>query len=84
MCPNPSLRLLSSPRVVSDHAALVPDIVCQCGGHPHPAEDLGPAVLPGLCGPLPGHTGHAQDQGGIVVSHWLAGCWFDFKPTPTP
>lgn len=50
-------------RAVPDHPALVPDIICQCGGHPSAPQDLGPAVLPGLIGTLPGHTGHAQDQG---------------------
>lgn len=50
-------------RVVADHAALVPDVVCQRGGHPPAAEDLGPALLPGLAGSLSGHAGHAQDQG---------------------
>lgn len=50
-------------RVVSDYAALVPDIICQRGRHPSAPQDLGPAVLPGLTGALPGHTGHAQDPG---------------------
>lgn len=52
-----------TPRAVTDYAALVPDIICQRGRHPSAPQDLGPAVLPGLIGALPGHTGHAQDPG---------------------
>lgn len=55
------------PRVVADHTPLVPDIVCQCGRHTSAPKDLGPALLPGLIGALPGHVGHAQDQGSCTI-----------------
>lgn len=56
-----------TPRIVADHTALVHDLICQCGGHPFGAQDLGPAVLPGLVGALSGHTGHAQNQGTLPI-----------------
>jgi len=50
-------------RTVFNHSTLVPHCICQCGGHTHPAANLGPALLRELSGALPGYTGHAEDQG---------------------
>lgn len=54
-------------RAFFNHAALVPHCLCQCGGHPHPAANLGPALLRELSGALPGYTGHAEDQGCLTL-----------------
>lgn len=54
-------RLSITCRVVANHIALVPDVICQCGGHPSTSKDLGSVVLSGLGGALPDHTGHAQN-----------------------
>lgn len=53
----------SAFRAVTDHTPLVPDIICQCGGHQAAPQDLGPSLLPGLTGAFSDHTGHAEDQG---------------------
>lgn len=50
-------------RIVPDYAALVPDVICQRGGHPFAPPHLGPALLPRLIGALSSHTGHAENQG---------------------
>lgn len=69
-------------RVVTDYAALVPDIICQRGRHPPAPQDLGPAVLPGLLGALPGHTGHAQNQGFYLTLFILPYLFWDSCESP--
>lgn len=62
--PGPSRRgSLCARRAVPHHAALVPHGLRQCGAHQATAAPMGPVLLRGLTGAVPGRAGHAAPQG---------------------